>query len=326
MRTRGFIVALALFFALAGSVSTVRADTGAAGRMGREEINERWQELRQKGWSKAEMGRALQLSRRQAGLFDIIVELKGKAPLPAIQKSFEVCEGKPELVREFWDYVLQQNFSPQEVAQVISNFPPNKQQRWLYFKYRAGGTEALQQRGKKDEEERKRRPETKGYSAKEVMTIFRRVRFDVSLVKEYFSLRQKGVSPQDAWSRVRKTVRDQMEKEKEEARKKKETEETKERERAEAREKLREASEKEREDKADKTGEKEKDKGDIISLEGLSALEKDDDDGSSEEGEKDAPKEEKEDPTAKSDAEEKDTGRDQPEKESKEQEDVEPTD
>jgi hypothetical protein len=270
MRTRELIVVLALSFGLAALAPTALARSGAAGRMGSREINERWQELRKKGWSKAEMGRALQISRREPGLFDIVVQMKGKVPMGALKKSFEICEGKPELVREFWNYV-EQGFAPKEVAEVISTFPPNEQQRWLYFKYRAGGAEALQKRGKNGDEQQQKRPQPKGYSSEEVMGIFKGVRFDVKLVKEYFSLRQKGHSPQQAWAKVRETVRDQIEKEKAEARKKKEEEEKKRQERAEAREKLREQAEKERKEKKEEDKEKE-DRGEVISLEGLGAL------------------------------------------------------
>lgn len=314
MRTRALMVAVALFSALAAPLPSALARGDSAGRMSGKEINERWQELRKKGWSKRDMGAALQISKRQPALFDIAVEMKSKVPWGALANSFKACKGNPELVREFWDYVLNRNFSPQEVAKVISEFPPNKQQRWLYFQYRAGGAEAMQKRsdrGEKGEEGHKRRPRPEGYSAKEVMGLFQAVRFDVKLVKEYFSLRKKGQSPQQAWSKIRETVREQKAEEREAARKKKEEEEERKRERAEARKKLREAAEEKYKKKAEDKGKKKEDKGDVISLDGLSALEE----GEGESGKKkgDSPEKKDKAPDEDKDAKEKDTGKDHPE-------------
>jgi hypothetical protein len=315
MRTRALMVSLALMLSLAAVFSSAQARGASPGRMSGKDIQERWQELRKKGWDKRDMGAALQISKRQPALFDIAVQMKGKVPWGALAESFKVCKGNPELVREFWDYVLKQNFSPKEVAEVIAKFPPNKQQRWLYFKYRAGGAEAMEKRGnrgKKGEEDPKRRPRPDGYSHQEVMKLFEAVRFDVKLVKEYFSLREKGRSPQQAWAKIRTTVRQQKAEEREAARKKKEEEEQRKREQAEARKKLREAAEEKYKKKAEDEGKKKEDKGDIISLDGLSALE--DGDTGSEKETDDSPEKKDKASDEQRDTDKKDTGKDHPEK------------
>lgn len=273
MRTK-FLVVAATIFALTLCLLPVSSARQTAGsRMGKKEIAEQWQKLRKKGWSRGEMGAALELARYRRGLFDIVVDMKGKVPMSALQKSFQVCEGNPELVREFWDYVLKHNFPPKEVARVISKFPPNKQQRWLYFQYRAGGAKQLEQRGKKKEEQgsRKRRERPEGYSANEVWKVFQGVRFDVGLVKKYFSLREEGASPPKAWAEVKKEVQADLEKEKQAAEKKRKEEEKKRREKEEARRKMQEEARKKHAEKEGKDDEKEE-KAETISLEGLGNL------------------------------------------------------
>ena len=261
------------------------------------EIEKEWKELQKKGWSKGDMGRALGICQGDREAFKLYKKLavNDKVPARLIAKSFEICENEPTVATEYWSWVLEHKFDIQEVSQVFAKFPANKQTRWWYFAYRAGGVaggaQALADRKAKA---KNGGPPVEKYPMKECLGVFTRARFDMELTKEYFQMRDEGKPVQEAWPAIKEKIEAQKAEEKKEAEKKAEEERQKELEKQKAidlrRKHALEAAQQRMKDRG-KDGERAQ-TGTINDLdESLGFLNGDDDEGDEEKKEEKEPKE-----------------------------------
>lgn len=107
--------------------------------------------------------------------------------------SFKVAKNNPKVAAEFRGYVLKHKFSMDEVTEVFKTFPPNEIIRQLYFGYRDRKLEVVADKKKLKE----KRPD---YDGKEVMAVFKLVRFDMNEVKRYISMRDGGKSYKEVFT------------------------------------------------------------------------------------------------------------------------------
>ena len=233
-----------------------------------EEISKHWKKLKKKGWDKGDMEQALAYTKGERALFEKYVSLRAKKVPPKwIKRSFARCEGNPKLVGEYWQWVLQYNFSPQEVDEVFEVLPlSNPIGRWYYFAYRAGAS----QKNTKPLNARKEKKNPKGkFSQEEVLGIFKRTRFDLNLIHEYFNKRHAGKSVPEAWKVVKEKVEKQIAEEEKKKQEKLKAEREKQRKKEEARRKMRERM---AEQRRKKMKEEQGEPAETVSLKGLDDL------------------------------------------------------
>ncbi|MBS3763574.1 MAG: hypothetical protein KGZ25_09770, partial [Planctomycetes bacterium] len=208
----------------------------------KKEINELWKK-KKKHWSRSDMKKALDMAKGRRGLVEQYFRLKKKkVPDKLIADSFGVCGGEPSMVKEFWEWKFKYHFDLGEIKEVFEEFPrTNKITRWYYFAYRVGGT-----KGEIKLPERQKNPKIQKYSAKECLAIFKLARFDMKLIKEYFTRRDKGKSPREILPDIKQAVKEQIIKERKAAEKKRQERLAKLKEKEEAERKLREEERKRR--------------------------------------------------------------------------------
>lgn len=214
----------------------------AMAQMSKKEINELWKK-KKKHWSRSDMKKALDMAKGRRGLVEQYFRLKKKkVPDRLIADSFAVCGGEPSMVKEFWEWKFKYHFDLGEIKEVFEEFPQtNKITRWYYFAYRVGGT-----KGETKLPERQKNPKIQKYSAKECLAIFKLARFDMKLIKEYFTQRDKGKSPREILPDIKQTVKEQIMKERKAAEKKRKERLAKLKEKEESERKLREEERKRR--------------------------------------------------------------------------------
>ena len=207
--------------------------------MTREEAEELYDELSDEhGWSRDDMGKALEITRRVKDLFDIYAELFNKdIPPRAIARSFEVCEGYADVIEDYWEMINRNHFEPSEVDTVFSQLP-GEIMRHYYFHYRTGGELGKRREAKRETGELPPvgQPGNR-FSKDEVLEIFRRTQSDMAVIEPYFEYRMEGVRPPDAWEKVQEQAKERIAEEEERTeREEKETEEERKRRKKEAEE------------------------------------------------------------------------------------------
>ncbi|MBS3764608.1 MAG: hypothetical protein KGZ25_15020 [Planctomycetes bacterium] len=232
---KGIALAVAAVLLLAISVP-------AMAQMSKKEIHELW-EKKKKHWSRSDMKKALDMAKGRRGLVEEYFRLKKKkVPDRLIADSFAVCRGEPSMVKEFWEWKFKYHFDLGEIKEVFEEFPKtNKITRWYYFAYRVGGT-----KGETKLPQRQKNPKIQKYSAKECLAIFKLARFDMKLIKEYFTRRDKGKSPREILPDIKQAVKKQIIKERKADEKKRKERLAKLKEKEEAERKLREEERKRR--------------------------------------------------------------------------------
>lgn len=253
------IVISVILFAICSLILTFPVE---AGQMGPKQIAHKWETLH-KRWSRKDMRVALRVSRRDGAVFDTLVELKKNGiSWKALAQTVKICEGKPNLMKEFWKYVKKYKFHPAEVAGVIRNFPPSSTHRYYYFYYRAGGSKGMNQRAGEKKNEKKNQQNIKGYSANEVLGIFIRARLDVKLIKQYFEKRKTGIPIKKAWAEIKKKVETQKAEEEEREKEKHQAQIRREEERTEKLKRLKDY--KEKQEKTKQTSDEEKERVETV--------------------------------------------------------------
>jgi len=231
MRLARFGAMILLAVLLAPAVYAGPPEAPTTPKLTPPEIDKEWKELQKKGWSKGDMGRALGICQGDREAFKLYKKLavNDKVPVRLIARSFEICENEPTVATEYWSWVLEHKFDIQEVNQVFAKFPANKQTRWWYFAYRAGGVAG----GAQALADRKAKAKNGGaaiekYPMKECLGVFVQARFDMELTKEYFQMRDEGKPLQEAWPAIKEKIEAQKAEEKKEAEKKAEEQRQKE--------------------------------------------------------------------------------------------------
>ena len=216
-------------FLSSGAFAGTRREVTRDRKVTPDKAEELYQELSEEhGWSRDDMGRALEISRRVEDLLEIYIDLFNQdIPPRAIERSFRTCEGYAPVVEDYWEMINRYHFPPQEVDTVFDELP-GEIMRWYYFRYRAGGDlgarEKLVEEAKENEEEEREGmvvelPTGRAgnmYSKEECLGVFRRTRADMDVIEPYFEYRMEdGLSQREAWNRIEERTEERLAEERE---------------------------------------------------------------------------------------------------------------